>query len=314
MKQIRRIILLFLICASGNLSAQQVLSSKLSKDTILIGKQVEWKSKITVPREYSVDIDSIKNPITPGVEVIGEFMIDTVKLTKKFAEIETRAILTSFDSGTYFLPSQVINILKNGEVVDTLNIPSRFLEVTTVPIDTTTFVPYDIKPQFKYPVTFREIIPWGLGLLLLLVLAFLIYKMVKNHRENKTLLGRPKIIDPPHIVALRELEKIRGEKLWQNNKEKQYYTEISDTLRRYLEGRFSIQAMEKTSNEILEVLQKERVEKRDFEELKGLFSLSDLVKFAKYRPAQQENEEAILTAVRFVNSTFLQEMEEEKHG
>ena len=100
--------------------------------------------------------------------------------------------------------------------------------------------------------------------------------------------------------------------MWKNNQEKRYYTEIVDTIRQYLEQRYGIQTMEKTSAEILEMLSKFDIESKVYKELEELFHVSDLVKFAKYKATQLENEEAIPIAVRFINSTFLQGMEEDK--
>lgn len=306
--------LLLLLTAVYSVKAQELLSSKFSKDTILIGDQVEWSAKINTPRDLSLWMDSIPNPVVPGVELIQPFKYDTTSLKKKAADIEIKAILTSFDSGSYYIPRQVLYFYKGEELVDTIVLEARNLEVTTIPIDTTTYQMYDIKPQYRYPVTFKELLPWIGGVLLLAIIVWIIYRVIRNKRENKTLFGKPIVKDPPHITALRSLEKIRGEKLWQNNKEKQYYTAITDTLRQYIEGRFSVQAMERTSNEILTSLAKEKIEQEEFEELKELFGLSDLVKFAKYKASDVENEKAIPTAVRFVNSTFLQEIENDKEG
>ena len=70
--------------------------------------------------------------------------------------------------------------------------------------------------------------------------------------------------------------------------------------------------MEKTSSEILASLKGEAIEEKVYKELDELFQVADLVKFAKYVPSVGENEEAIPSAVRFVNSTFMQELEGEK--
>lgn len=300
---------LFLLAGTLQMGAQELLSSKFSKDTILIGDQIEWSAKVNTPRDLSIWMDSIPNPIVPGVEVISPFEYDTLSLKKKAADIEIKAILTSFDSGSYYIPRQVIYFYKGEELIDTIVLEARNLEVNTIPVDTATYQMYDIKPQFNYPVTFKELAPWIGGGILLAALVALAVMFFKNRKNDKTLFGKPIVKDPPHITALRNLEKIRGEKLWQNNKEKQYYTAITDTLRQYIEGRFHVQAMERTSNEILDSLTDEKIEKLEFDELKELFSISDLVKFAKYKASDDENEKAIPTAVRFVNATFLQEIE-----
>ena len=121
--------------------------------------------------------------------------------------------------------------------------------------------------------------------------------------------GKPDPKDPPHIVALRSLDRIRGEKLWQKGNQKQYYTEITDTLRVYIEQRFGIKTIERTSNEILVDLSVKDLAPSDYEALKDLFGTADLVKFAKYSATEAENENAVPVAVRFVNDTFMQELE-----
>ena len=118
--------------------------------------------------------------------------------------------------------------------------------------------------------------------------------------------------DPPHIVALRKLDKIRSEKLWQAGRQKQYYTGITDALREYIQKRYDMGAMEMTSAEILDGLKDKQIDEKIFGELDELLKTADLVKFAKFVPDAVSNEEAVPKAVRFVNSTFMQEMEQEK--
>jgi hypothetical protein len=173
---------------------------------------------------------------------------------------------------------------------------------------------HPLKGQARYPLTVKEVLPWvALGVLVIL-LGYLLYRYIRYRRENRDFFGKPIVQDPPHIVALRELDKIRGEKLWQNGKEKLYYTGITDTLRGYIEARYGVGAMEMTSSEIMESLKGKDIEERRYSELDGLFRTADLVKFAKYVPQVDENEEAIPVAVRFVNATFEQELQQEKQN
>lgn len=306
----KRLIVFFtFILISCSLFSQELISSIFSKDTILIGDQVEWSARVNVPKELTLWTDSLSNPLVPGVELIKGFEYDTLSSKKKVSDIEVKAIITSFDSGSYYIPRQVLYFYKGEELIDTIVLEAKTLEVTTLPVDTATYQMYDIKPQFDYPVTFKEILPWILGFIGLVVLILLIIKLINNRKSNKTLFGKPIVKDPPHITALRNLEKIRNEKLWQNNKEKQYYTAITDTLRQYIDSRFHVQTMERTSKEILDSLSDKTIQANEYNELKDLFEISDLVKFAKYSPSSDENERAIPSAVRFVNSTFMQELE-----
>lgn len=196
--------------------------------------------------------------------------------------------------------------------MDTLRFDMPSLNVLSVPVDTANFQIREIKGQMRYPLTFGEVFPWVLLGLFVIVVIYLITRYIIYRRQNKDFFGRSLHKDPPHIVALRRLEKLRGEKLWQNGKEKQFYTGVTETLRTYIEARYSVSAMEKTSSEIMEELKDKEIEEKIYGRLEDLFKLSDLVKFAKYSPGIEENEEVIPTAVSFVNSTFMQTLEAEK--
>ena len=308
-KLILSLAVLAAMTVSFRAGAQDILSATVSRDTILIGDQVEWKSRIKVPKGMSVKIDSMSGYVVPGVELIGDFKVDTVDRKKDFSMVETRAVVTSFDSGSYVLPPLVVYFYRDGQGVDTMRLPEVPLEVTTVPIDTTTYQMYVIRPQFRYPVTFKELVPWILLLAALVAVVVLTVHFALKRKKTGMVFGKPDLKDPPHIVALRSLDRIRGEKLWQKGNQKQYYTEITDTLRVYIEQRFGIKTIERTSNEILVDLSVKDLAPSDYEALKELFGTADLVKFAKYSATEAENENAVPVAVRFVNDTFMQELE-----
>lgn len=293
----------------------ELISTTFSKDTILIGDQVEWGARFKVPSDVTVWVDTLLNPVVPGVELIRGYKFDTLSSKKGELDIDMKAIITSFDSGSYYLPRQVIYLYKDDILLDTLVVNEKTLEVTTVPIDTATYQMYDIKPVVEYPVKAKEVLPWvGLGLLLL-TLGFFLFKVIKNWRKGSIMGGHAAPSDPPHITALRTLERIRCEKLWQNNKEKQFYTEVTDAIRLYIDGRYHIPTLERTSQEIfesLEALDQVELPSGEFAELKELFEVADLVKFAKYKASEGENERAIPVAVRFVNATFVQDLEKDK--
>ena len=186
------------------------------------------------------------------------------------------------------------------------------LSVNTLQIDTAGYVIKDIKGNVKYPVTFREIALYLLIAIAVAAIIYLIIRYIRYRRANRDFFGRPIVQDPPHIVALRKLDKIRSEKLWQAGRQKQYYTGITDALREYIQKRYDMGAMEMTSAEILDGLKDKKIDEKIFGELDELLKTADLVKFAKFVPDAVSNEEAVPKAVRFVNSTFMQEMEQEK--
>lgn len=282
------------------------------KDTILIGDQTVLSFKAKVPKGAKYIFPVPQNPITQGVEIIGKPVTDTLSVSGGEMELETRITLSSFDSGSYTIPPIPAYMQKADGSVDTIWYDGGKLEVKTIQIDTTTFKPYDIKGQLNYPYTVDEFLPWAGLLAVLIALGYFIRRLIKSRREKRSLFKKPVIQDPPHIVALKTLEAINARKLWQNKQEKLYYTEIVDTLRIYLEGRFNIATMEKTTGEILESLSSGKIDPKELNNLKELLYLADFVKFAKYKPSTEDNENAIPGAVRFVNATSPQDTAEEK--
>ena len=285
--------------------------TRLSRDTILIGDQIEWIIPLEMAPGEKYFLEDVADPPAPGVEIIKPLEIDTLKSARGKLAIEGRIILTSFDSGSYYLPPLIAMIERKNGAVDTLYMEGPTLEVTTVPIDTATYQIKDLKGQIKYPLQLKEVLPWVGAALLLAALIYALIHWIRMRRANRTFLGKPIVKDPPHIVALRTLDKIRKAKLWQNDKQKQFYTEVTDALRVYIAGRYGIVAMERPSGEMLADLKKQDIEAGLYDNIAELFSRADLVKFAKYQASQQENEAAIPDAVRFVNSTYMQEIDEQ---
>jgi len=107
---------------------------------------------------------------------------------------------------------------------------------------------------------------------------------------------------------MEKLEEIRKEKIWQQGRAKEYYTQLTDVLREYLENRFDVPTFEKTSSEIIDSLQ---FIKKDYSEqlnsLRRIFTISDLVKFAKFIPDINENNAVLNNSESFVEETILKE-------
>jgi hypothetical protein len=186
---------------------------------------------------------------------------------------------------------------------DTISSNQLTLKVAYPPMDST-WQPNDVKPPIEYPVTFAEAAPYVFGgLLIVALIVFLIY-FLHQRNKNKPLFFRPKPKEPPHIIALRDLKKLKDEKMWQQGKTKEFYTRISEIVRVYIEDRFSIPAMEQTSDEILQVFEQLKAcAKEDLEELRNVFYTSDLVKFAKFTPTPDINENCFRHTELFVEKT-----------
>lgn len=306
------LLLLALMAPLSHAQDDAALRSRISRDSILIGDQVEWTLDFQLAPGEAVSISKPGAEPVPGVEALGEMALDTLADKKGTLSLRGRIILTSFDSGSYVLPPLYLLMARADGSVDTLEYAGPRLAVNTVPVDTATFQPYDIKGQIRYPLTFKEVIPWVGLALLLAALVWLLIRWIRLRRQNRDFFGKPVVKDPPHIVALRSLEKTRAQKLWQAGKQKQFYTQVTDALRQYIAARYDVAALEQTSAEMFRGLQDKDIDPDLKEKLKDLFTTADFVKFAKHTATDQENENAIPTAIRFVNETYMKEIEKEE--
>ena len=282
------------------------------RDSVLIADQLQYGFILrNVEDGTGISLPDLKDGLMEGVEVLSPWKVDTLKTTGKDQlrhDIRGSVTITSFDEGMYQLPPLSLLRKSPDGRVDTVWFDSQLLDVRTMPIDTATFVIHDIKDQVRYPVQAREVIPWvglGLGVIGLIVLAVW---LILRFRKKKEIEAAK---EPAHIRALRKLDKFRGDKYWEPERQKAFYSGVTDTLREYIDARYGIGAMEMTTAEILPLLKKETIPVDLFEGLKDLFERADFVKFAKHTASREENAEVLPLAVRFVTSTYQHEIEEE---
>lgn len=286
----------------------QERDSVLIADQLLYGfelKQVEEGTRFALP-EW-------KNDERGGVMAVSPWMVDTVKVKRqkkgmpRLLDIRGSLLITSFDEGEYELPAIMVGRLSKDGVIDTLVFDPQRLDVRTMPVDTAVFVPHDIKGQIRYPLTFKEMVPWLAGFWVLAVIVILTVCLIMMHKRK----ADPEYVrkDPAHIVALRELDKYRGNKMWAPEKQKAFYSGVTDTLREYISSRYGISAMEMTTAEIFDDMKATDVPDDIMREVKELFERADFVKFAKFVASDEDNAAALPVAVRFVTETYQAELE-----
>lgn len=243
--------------------------------------------------------------LTNKVEIIdktidNERLIDS--LTGTYLR-EQKLIITSFDAGTYTLPAQEIRV---GDSLYKTNLLDLLID--TVPIDTSKGIT-DIKPIYdvKYPFSERskdwlkENWIW-IALILASILAFFSWRRYKRNRITEE-VDVPKIIIPAHITALEVLEQLLQKEEWKSANKKGYYSEVTDTVRTYLEDRFEIYAMEQTTREIISDLKNSPISEEDKVYLKKILSEADMVKFAKMTPTDEKAYEMLSKSIDFVQRT-----------
>jgi hypothetical protein len=310
----RFITLFFAIGTFVTASAQIIqVNAQFDSTAILIGDQIKLRIEMERQNDVRVQFPAWTDTLTRNIEIIEVYPVDSSRTASGMIRLQQDILVTSFDSGFHVLPPIRFPFVADG-IADTIATRPAFLYVLTMPLDSANHIA-DIKPIYKLPIGWVDVYPWllriGLLLLAAALIAFGIYAYIRR-RNNKPIFFAPKPVEPAHITALRELDRLRGEKLWQSNRTKDYYTRLSDVVRTYIEGRFDVTAMEMTSDEILSGLRNTGFEDNNLvDRLRKLFSLSDLVKFAKAQPMPDENESSMLDSYLFVNNTKIEVVTEQ---
>lgn len=308
-----KIILLFLLffSAAGILQAQRIkATATLDSTNIMLGDQIKLFLEIDHPKNVKVEFPQVPDTIQHLIEVLDRSKIDTFESENPESQKQIQSyLITCFDSGSYRIPPYWFKIETAG-VVDSVPTNGVTLYVHSMAIDTTKG-PTDIKMPYSAPVTLKEVIPYILGVILIGAILFLVLYSIKRKKKNLPVFAKPqKPKEPAHVVALRELDRIKEEKLWQKEKIKPYYSEITEVLRMYIEDRFEIPAMEQTTDEILASFRfkKDLVGEKSFTNLSQILSLADLVKFAKYIPLPDDHNLTLVNSYFFVNDTKKEEI------
>lgn len=293
-------------------AGETYLKALQQRDSALIADQFEYGFELGDLKEGDAlslqDVSGIFNDDT--LVLVRNWQIDTLHREKKRGPRKLRAsvVLSPFEAGEYELPPLFALLDREGRS-DTLMFESQKLEVFTMPVDTATFEIKPLKDQIKYPLTFREVFPWVAGGLAFAAVAVLLVLWIVRRRARRG--GEEAQRDPAYIVALRELEKFRGEKFLAPEKQKHFYSGITDALRNYMEDRYGIDAPEMTSSEVLSSLKNEdSITPALFGDLKDLLETADFVKFAKHVVSVEEAAKALPFAIRFVMDTYKAEGEE----
>jgi len=298
--------ILALFLFAGTVQAQRVkATASLDSTKILIGDQVKLFLEVDHPKDMEVQFPAVPDTIVDLIEVISRSGIDTFEMDDEKLMKQIRSYtITCFDSGSYRIPPYWFKVSVDGEI-DSVPSNGVTLDVFTMQIDTTKG-PTDIKMPYGAPLTLKEVSPYILGVILIGAIIFFLLYSIKRKKNNKPIFARPqKPKEPAHVIALRELDRIKSEKVWQKGKTKQYYSELTDTLREYIEDRFGIRAMEQTTDETVESfrVQKGLINEKHFTNLTQLLQLADLVKFAKYQPLPDDDNMSLVNAYFFVNDT-----------
>ncbi len=284
---------------------QQVeVTASLDTNRMLIGEQVALNLQVVKPKSVSVFFPVITDTVSKMVEVLKVADIDSVELQEDLVQLSRSLTITAFDSGFHRIGPMPFIVKKANQQTDTLYTEPTYLDVYLVEVDTTEAIK-PIKGPVGAPYTLRDVLPWLLGGVLLLAVLIGVYTYLKRRKKPEAVVvAKPVPKEPPHVIAFRDLDKLKEAKLWQEGKVKAYHSQLTEIIRTYIEHRFKIPALEQTSDEILSSFRNSGLDKEvPFESLQQMLVMADLVKFAKGTPLAKDNYRVLEEAYDFVKKT-----------
>lgn len=294
---------LVLLASAANAQLISV-KSQVSSDSMMIGDQLIYNLHVEADDHVDFMLPVLTDTLSRHLEILYTLSSDTLMSEGKRV-VEQRYVITCFEPGLQLIPSQEV-IYTAGDFADTARSMPLMLNVFEPVVDTTQQIK-PIKAPINTPFTFKEALPWiglGLGGAILITALILLIRKYRLRKEGPD--GLPvKNLEPAHVIAFRELDKIKEEKIWEKGQVKQYYTRLTEVTRQYIERQYGIPAMEQTSDEIMQDFRRSNRDDNLLDEmLKELLDLADLVKFAKEDPLPIDNQTNLNNAYLFVQKTF----------
>lgn len=286
------------------------VSASIEPLTIPIGAPAQLTIVAEFAEGTSCALVPVADTISANIEVLGHVSADTLS-DNGITQIVRKYIVSAYDTGLFYVPKVDVVRLADGQTIAaenlTLNVVNPYQQMQRDPQSNVLYVG-GLRDAHDAPFMLSELLqywPYAVGLLLLaaaIVAGIFAYRRYKRRNDGADVPTAPAL--PCDVAALNELQRIREEELWKKSQTKQYYTELTDVLRRYISDRFGINALESTTDEIVEKLMKQSAVPREvMQQLRKVMELADFAKFAKMEPDEVENNMAINNAVSFVTAT-----------
>ncbi len=294
--RVRNLILLFVFFFAIASHAQ--VTSSIDSTSVLIGEEIQYR--IVVQADSTDMVVFPEGQTFMPLEVIESYKIDTTYGQAKYRLIKKYG-LTQFDSGKYTLPPQQVIINNKTFLTDSLKI-----EVRDVVVDTTKQKMFDIKPAIEVdrpPFDFKQLLYWLLPVLILLgALGYFLLRRKKRKEAAEKQL-------PPYEEALVALQELDNSQLLKENKSKEYYSHLTEIVKRYLDREVDDSALESTSDELIARLQLHKdagnfeFDDETIRHLDQILKRADLVKFAKMQQEVGQAEADRKTIEEVINET-----------
>ncbi|MHA4845100.1 hypothetical protein ACX0G7_13085 [Flavitalea antarctica] len=275
--------------------SQVSVKASVDRDKILIGEPITLTLQAYAPLGEPVTwfaLDTI-----PRFEFISKGKLDTIENVDN-KKLEQTVVITSFDSGSVLFPPLEMKVGDRIYLTDSLIIDVAYKNFDPA-------AEYkDIKAIEEVENNSTDLVPWIIGAITLLAIAVIIWLMRKKKTSEAGKITATPLL-PPYEQAMDALAKLKQMDWSQPAAVKNYYTELNDIFRVYVNRTMDITSLEKTNNELILQLRQSGMSKERFNELAQTLRMSDFVKFARYQPAQSDNEqnwEVINTSIKTLNN------------
>lgn len=252
----------------------------------------------------------LKHP--PGVEfqpVLGDttngyYVVRRPTLNRTSGTVtEGELVVARYDSGRTILPGIPFAYSLPGDTLPrTVTTNPLLITVHSVDVDLGGDIK-DVKPQMSVPLSAAEIALYAGIVIALGVIGYAAYRYLTKRKPIPPVEEYVRPRKPAHVVALEELALLKEKRLWQQGKIKEYYSEVTEILRRYVENRFGVMALEQTTDEILHALSGVSMEDGILAQMERMLRTADLVKFARYQPGVADHENMMTIAYDVVERT-----------
>lgn len=317
MKKLCFILLFFMMSLTGIRCAAQTtfIRGMVNADTIVVGQPFDYHLFLTLPKDYLVEWKQFDDTLSGSIDVLNVGEVTTTPVDgSDNVKMSQHLTLTSFDTGYVYVPEIAINysVSPNDSTLYTLRTDEQEIYVKTVAVDTTqAFRP--IKGVMRQGITAKEILPWGAILIVIAGLVYLIiylkkHSVPKEHVEEE----KKKPVIPAIVTARAKLAEMKDNEQWNTAKTKDYYTDLTDIAREYLEGQFEIDAVEMTTDEIMKAVNTLNLNSITKEKLQETLVTADFVKFAKANPTIEQNRKSFGDINSFVEDSYIFFEEEKK--
>jgi len=307
----KRYVLFLMAClaiASGLMAQQVEVEGKVADTKVQVGKPFTLDLSLKVPYGWFVEWnDFAQDTLSEQIDILKRGNVERTADADSNVIVKQQLTLMTFDTGQIVLPSVGLKYAKSFDDpmrLEAFTDPVR-LYATTMAVDTTLAYKPIVEP-LAAPITMKEVFPWILALLLAILLGLGIWLFLKRRKtrvdEDGNVIKGPVI--PPYDKAVDELKRLREEKMWQSGKVKEYFSSLTDIAREYIEGQFGLNAVEMTTDDILDEIKPLHFPKETYNKLKDTMEVADLVKFAKYSASTLESDTALGNMTDFVNESY----------